>query len=220
MAKRFRVTYATLSADNEDLQAAYDEGVRVARSWFGETLPGYVSGQPRTGGPTFEVVSPADQSVMCRVHEATPADIEDAAAAAAAAAPGWAATPWQERIALLRAAADLISDRSSELAALMSMEVGKNRLEALGDVEETADLIRYYCTQIEANGGFSRPMDRLSEHEATDSVMRPYGVWAVIAPFNFPMALAGGPAGGALAAGNTVRDQAEHAGLVLRSEAV
>ena len=204
MAKRFRVTYATLSADNEDLQAAYDEGVRVARSWFGETLPGYVSGQPRTGGPTFEVVSPADQSVMCRVHEATPADIEDAAAAAAAAAPGWAATPWQERIALLRAAADLISDRSSELAALMSMEVGKNRLEALGDVEETADLIRYYCTQIEANDGFSRPMDRLSEHEATDSVMRPYGVWAVIAPFNFPMALAGGPAGGALAAGNTV----------------
>jgi 1-pyrroline-5-carboxylate dehydrogenase len=204
MAKRFRVTYATLSADNEDLQAAYDEGVRVARSWFGETLPGYVSGQPRTGGATFEVVSPADQSVMCRVHEATPADIEDAVAAAAAAAPGWAATPWQERIALLRAAADLISDRSSALAALMSMEVGKNRLEALGDVEETADLIRYYCTQIEANSGFSRPMDRLSEHEATDSVMRPYGVWAVIAPFNFPMALAGGPAGGALAAGNTV----------------
>jgi 1-pyrroline-5-carboxylate dehydrogenase len=46
MAKRFRVTYATLSADNEDLQAAYDEGVRVARSWFGETLPGYGSHAP------------------------------------------------------------------------------------------------------------------------------------------------------------------------------
>ena len=40
MAKRFRVTYATLSADNEDLHAAYEEGAQIARSWFGETLPG------------------------------------------------------------------------------------------------------------------------------------------------------------------------------------
>jgi 1-pyrroline-5-carboxylate dehydrogenase len=204
MPKHFRVTYATLSADNEDLQAAYDEGIRVARSWFGQTLPAFVSGQPRTGGPAFDVVSPADQSVLCRVHEATTADVTDAVAAASAAAPGWAATSWQQRITLLRAAADLISDRSNELSALMSMEVGKNRLEALGDVEETADLIRYYCKQIEDNDGFTKMMDRLSVHESTMSVLRPYGVWAVISPFNFPMALAGGPVGAALAAGNTV----------------
>jgi len=204
MPEHFRVTYATLSADNEDLQTAYEEGIWVARSWFGQTLPAFVSGQPRTSGATFDVVSPADQGVLCRVHEATPADLEDAVAAASAAAPGWAATSWQERIAVLRAAADLISDRSNELSALMSMEVGKNRLEALGDVEETADLIRYYCKQIEDNDGFSRMMDRLSPRESTMSVLRPYGVWAVISPFNFPMALAGGPVGGALAAGNAV----------------
>jgi len=48
MPEHFRVTYATLSADNEDLQAAYDKGIRVARSWFGQTLPAFVSGQPRT----------------------------------------------------------------------------------------------------------------------------------------------------------------------------
>src|SRR6185312_14020798 len=106
MAEHFRVTYATLSADNEDLQAAYDEGIRVARSWFGEALPAFVSGQPRTGGTAFEVVSPADQAVLCRVHETTTADLSDAVAAASAAAPRWAATPWQQRIALLRAAAD------------------------------------------------------------------------------------------------------------------
>jgi 1-pyrroline-5-carboxylate dehydrogenase len=204
MPKHFRVTYATLSADNEDLQAAYDEGIRVARSWFGKTLPAFVSGQPRTGGPAFDVVSPADQSVLCHVHEATTADLTDAVAAASAAAPRWAATSWQQRIGMLRAAADLISERSNELSALMSMEVGKNRLEALGDVEETADLIRYYCKQIEDNDGFTKMMDRLSVHESTTSVLRPYGVWAVISPFNFPMALAGGPVGAALAAGNTV----------------
>ena len=104
---------------------------------------------------------------------------------------------------MLRAAADLISERSNELAALMSLEVGKNRLEALGDVEEAADLIRYYCQQIEDHDGFVAPMGSLNRAETNVSVLRPYGVWAVISPFNFPMALAGGPAGAALAAGNT-----------------
>lgn len=205
MPTRFRVTYATLSADNEDLQAAYDEGLRLARTWFGTTIPGYVNGKPRTSGAIFSVTSPCDLSLqLCQVHESTRADVDDAVSAAATAAPGWAATPWQDRVSLLRAAADLISERSNELAALMSLEVGKNRLEALGDVEESADLIRYYCQQIEDNGGFVKQMGTLSPREHNRSVMRPYGVWGVISPFNYPMALAAGPAGAALAAGNTV----------------
>src|SRR3970282_241321 len=88
-------------------------------------------------------------------------------------------------------------------AALMVFEVGKNRLEALGDVEETADLLRYYSDEMERNDGFERPMGSLSPTEKTRSVLKPHGVWAVISPFNFPMALAGGPASGALIAGNT-----------------
>src|SRR6185295_15883983 len=148
--------------------------------------------------------SPVDTSVLlATVHSATTTDVDDAVAAAKAAAPGWAATPWQERVAVLRRAADLISDRSAELAALMSMEVGKNRLEALGDVEESAVFFRYYSTQVEDNDGFDRPMDRLSDAEITSSVLRPYGVWAVIVPFNYPMALAAGPTAAALVAGNT-----------------
>src|SRR6476659_4921349 len=205
MAPRFRVTYAPLSADTDDMHAAYEQGLQTARSWFGSTLPVYVDGKSRTTGETFEVRSPVDTSiVLCRVHSATPADVADAVAAARRAAGSWATTPWQERVRLLRRAADLVSERSNELAALMSMEVGKNRLEALGDVEESADLIRYYCTQVESHGGFSFAMDTIAEHETTRSVLRPYGVWGVISPFNFPMALAAGPAGGALAAGNTI----------------
>jgi 1-pyrroline-5-carboxylate dehydrogenase len=86
----------------------------------------------------------------------------------------------------------------------MSFEVGKNRLEALGDVEETADLLRYYADQMERHDGFVQPMGSLSPAEHTRSILKPHGVWAVISPFNFPMALAGGPAAGALIAGNTV----------------
>ena len=205
MASRFRVTYATLSADNEDLHAAYEQGLETAKSWFGSTLTSYVSGEPRTSGDTFEVLSPVDTSVtLCTVHSATTADVEDAIAAAKAASHTWAATPWQDRIALLRKAGDLISERSNELAALMSMEVGKSRLEALGDVEEAAVFFRYYSDQMEQHDGFDVAMDTITDSEKTRSVMRPYGVWGVVSPFNFPMALAAGPTAGALVAGNTV----------------
>jgi 1-pyrroline-5-carboxylate dehydrogenase len=56
-------------------------------------------------------------------------------------------------------------------------------------------------------------MDALSNNEHNRSVLRPYGVWAVISPFNFPMALAGGPAGGALVAGNAVVLKPSHQGF-------
>jgi 1-pyrroline-5-carboxylate dehydrogenase len=205
MTDEFRVTYATLTADNEDLHAAYDKGLDEARSWLGATITPTIDGVARPGGDAFEVTSPGDPSLLlCTVKSADAADVDDAVAAAKRAAASWAATPWQQRIAVLRKAADLISERSNELAALMSLEVGKNRLEALGDVEESADLIRYYCRQVEDNNGFVRPMEQLSDAEQTTSVLRPYGVWGVISPFNFPMALAAGPAGGALVAGNTV----------------
>ena len=204
MAK-FRVTYATLSADNEELHAAYEEGARTARSWVGQTIPAVVNGEARSDGDAFALTSPGDTGLeLATVHAATEGDVEDAVAAARAAFPAWAGSPWKERVALLRRAAELISERSNELAALMTMEVGKNRLEALGDVEESADLIRYYCQQLEDNDGFDRKMGQLSANEHTRSVLKPYGVWAVISPFNFPMALAAGPAGGALVAGNTV----------------
>jgi 1-pyrroline-5-carboxylate dehydrogenase len=80
-------------------------------------------------------------------------------------------------------------------------------MESLGEVQETADLFYWYCDQMEANGGFVRelPNDPLKGFVSRNrSVLKPYGVWVVIAPFNFPYALAGGPVAAALVAGNTV----------------
>jgi len=210
----FRITYATMKADNEDLQRAYDQGIETARSWLGERHPFYVNGEAREGEDRFEERSPIDRDIVIgQFAQASRQDVKDAIAAAKAAFPEWSGMPWKDRVALLRKAADIITDRNFELAALMAIEVGKSRLEALGDVAESADLIRYYCDQMEQNDGFEIPMDALSKTEHNRSVMKAYGVWGVISPFNFPMALAAGPMGGALVAGNTVVFKPSSAGI-------
>ena len=203
---RLKITYATLRADNEELHEQFEAGAQKARAQLGEHYPNYVNGEARHGEGEFEDRSPIDDNLILGYFaKGTRQDAKDAIAAARAYAPVWAGTPWRERVAILREAADLISERQFEYAALMSYEVGKNRLEALGDVEETADLIRYYCDQMEENDGFNTPMGNLGDETVhTRSVLKPHGVFAVISPFNFPMALSGGPVGGALVAGNTV----------------
>ena len=127
--------------------------------------------------------------------------------------PSGASTPWQERVALVRKAADLIDERIFEIAAVMAMEVGKNRMEALGDVAETADLFRYSCDQMEKNNGYIVEMGRdpLVGYTSTNiSVLRPYGVWLVISPFNFPGALTGGPSGRGAGGRQHGGDQTRH----------
>ncbi len=214
MAERVRITYATMSADNPKLHADYDEGMRTAKSWLGQKHPFYVNGEAREGEGYEEERSPIDRDIVIGYFaRATRQDAKDAIEAARKFSPKWSGTPWDERVQIMREAADVISDRAYELAALMAMEVGKSRLEAIGDVEETADLIRYYCKQMEDHRGFSFQMGALSEREHNRSVLKPYGVWGVISPFNFPMALAGGPAGGALVAGNTVVFKPSHQGF-------
>ncbi|MFN2591058.1 MAG: aldehyde dehydrogenase family protein [Actinomycetota bacterium] len=208
-----RITYATMSADNEELHRAYEQGLETARSWLGQKHPYFVNGEAREGEGYDEERSPIDRDILIgHFARATVQDVDDAVAAAKAFFPEWSGLPWQERVKIMRQVADVISERVFELAALMALEVGKSRLEALGDVEETADLIRYYCKSIEDNDGFEIKMGQLSDKEHNRSVLRPYGVWAIISPFNFPMALAGGPAGGALVAGNPVVFKPSHQG--------
>jgi 1-pyrroline-5-carboxylate dehydrogenase len=202
---RMKITYATLSADNEELQSAFDHAIEEARGELGRSYPMLIGTEERTASALFEDRSPIDRElIVSRFPLGSRQDVQDAIAAARSAFPAWRDLGWQKRIALLRQAADRISERQFHYAALMTFEVGKNRLEALGDVEETADLVRYYSDEMEQNNGFVKPMGSLSPAEHTRSVLKPHGVWGVISPFNFPMALAGGPAAGALIAGNTV----------------
>jgi 1-pyrroline-5-carboxylate dehydrogenase len=217
MATGFRITYATMAADNPELHEHYERAVEHVRTEvLGQKHPFVVNGEERWGESLYAEHSPIDHDIVIgEFAQGTTQDIKDAIAAAKAFAPTWAATPWQERVAIMRRVAEIIKERVFELSAAMAFEVGKNRLEALGDVQETAELIEYYCDSMERNDGFAKPMDRLSDTESNRDVLRPYGVWGVISPFNFPFALAGGPVGAALVAGNTVVFKPSNAGALM-----
>ena len=203
---RLKITYATLRADNEELHAGFEAGLERVRAGLGSSHRNLVDGAWRDGAGTFEVRSPIDTDIVVgRFATGSAADIDAAVAAARRAQPAWAATPWRERLAILRAAAELISERLMDLAAVMAIEVGKTRMEALGEVEEAADLIRYYAQTMADNNGYDHPMGNLGDAAVhTRTILRPHGVFGVISPFNFPMALASGPIAAALMAGNTV----------------
>ena len=200
-----KITYATMSADNAELHEAYERGLEAARARLDEDHPLFIDGERRWTEERYEERSPIDRDIVVgRYSQATEADVADAVAAAGAFFPTWAATPWRDRVSLMRRAADLMEGRMPELAALVAIEVGKSRLEALGDVAETVEFFRYYSSQMEEHDGYVTKLGKLSENEENLSVLRPYGVWGVISPFNFPMALAAGPSIAALLAGNTV----------------
>jgi 1-pyrroline-5-carboxylate dehydrogenase len=214
-----KITYATMSADNEELNAAFEKSAVEVRSRLGQTHGVIVDGETRVDRDLFEEVSPIDRNLLIgRYAQATTTDIDQAVAAADAFQPEWEAWGWEPRRDLMLKAADIMEAQTFDLSALMSYEVGKNRLEALGDVAETVEFLRYYAQQITDQDGFITPLSALTANETNTSVLRPHGVWAVISPFNFPLALAGGPSSGALITGNTVVLKPSNTGALMAQE--
>lgn len=214
-----KITYATMSTDNEEMNRAYERALESVKPRLGQTHGVAVNGEQRSDRELFEEVSPIDSSIVVgRYAQAVSKDVDDAVNAAKAFAPEWEAWGWERRRDLMLEAADHMDAELFELAALMSYEIGKNRLEALGDVAETVEFLRYYAHQITEHEGFITPLSSHGPNDANTSVLRPFGVWAVISPFNFPMALAGGPSIGALITGNTVVIKPSNQGALMALE--
>ncbi len=201
-----KVTYTSTTGDLEEFHRLFDGALEDVRRQAGGSHPFYIAGRAveSQSEPLIDR-SPIDRAmILGRFAAATPAHVEAAVASSRRTQPQWARRPWTERLEILRRAAAIIRERKYALAALMSLEVGKSRLEAMGDAEESADLIDYYCQQVEDADGFMRNMNRITPVERNTDVLRPYGVFACIAPFNFPLALSAGMSSAALVAGNGV----------------
>ena len=204
----FKLTYATMFDPPEEFHDRFETALAAVKSGLGREHGMMIGGKEVLAAERFEDRSPINRGWLLGVFQkGARAHARQAVEAARAAFPAWSRTPWKSRVRLIRKAADIIEKRVYEFGAVIAMEVGKNRTEALGDAAETADLMRYACEQVESNKGFIVPMGKDPVRGFTVrnvSVLRPYGVWVVISPFNFPCALTGGPVGTALVAGNTV----------------
>ena len=206
--KGFKLTYATMFNPPEELHTRYDEGLRIAKNNLGKDHAMIIDGKDRFAEEKFINVSPINTDILLGTFQkGTVKDANDAIEAAAKAFPLWSHTPWQERVKLVRKAAELMEERIFQISPILSLEGGKNRLESLGDIAEAVDLFKYACDQMEANDGFIVQMgkDPLIGYTAENtSVLVPYGVWLVISPFNIPGALTSGPTAVALVTGNTL----------------
>ena len=204
----FKLTYATMFNPPEELHIGFDKAVEKLKNNMGREYGMYINGREVMADEKFDDHSPVNTDwVLAKMQKGNSSHARQALDAARKAFHMWSHTPWQKRVELLRKAAALIEERIFDLGAAMALEVGKNRMESLGDVQETADLIYYSCYQMEKNNGYVVEMgkDPLVGYDARNvSVLRPYGVWLVVSPFNFPHALTGGPSGAALVAGNTL----------------
>ncbi|MEK9971731.1 MAG: bifunctional proline dehydrogenase/L-glutamate gamma-semialdehyde dehydrogenase PutA, partial [Ferrovibrio sp.] len=146
---------------------------------------------PVENGDGVALRNPANRNdIVGQVIEATPAQAAQAADMAAAAAPIWQSTPPEERAQCLLRAADLLDSRMPLLLGLIVREAGKSLPNAIGEVREAVDFLRYYAGQV--------------AEEFSNDTHRPLGPVVCISPWNFPLAIFTGQVAAALAAGNAV----------------
>ncbi|MCO7057881.1 trifunctional transcriptional regulator/proline dehydrogenase/L-glutamate gamma-semialdehyde dehydrogenase [Pseudomonas juntendi] len=137
------------------------------------------------------VLNPADhRDVVGHVQEATVADVDNAIQCAINAAPIWQATPPAERAAILERTADLMEAEIQPLMGLLIREAGKTFANAIAEVREAVDFLRYYAVQ--------------ARNDFSNDAHRPLGPVVCISPWNFPLAIFTGQVAAALAAGDPV----------------
>jgi succinate-semialdehyde dehydrogenase/glutarate-semialdehyde dehydrogenase len=161
-----------------------------------------VDGRWESPDTTIEVVNPADGTVAGHCAWGGPDDAVRAADAAARAFDGWAGLPARARGDILRAAADLLTQRSDAIGRLLALEAGKRLPEALGEVAFSAEYFRWFAEQARRPEGEVIPPEAAGRRHLT--IARPVGVVASLTPWNFPCSIQARKLAPALAAGCSV----------------
>ena len=157
----FKLTYATMFNPPEELHKGFDGAVAKLKQNLGKEYGMIINNKDVFSDDKWDDRSPVNTEwVLARMQKGNASHAQQAIAAARNAFPKWSRTPWQERVKLVRKAAALIEKRIFELGAAMALEVGKNRMESLGDVQEVADLMYFSALMMEQNNGFIKPMSK------------------------------------------------------------
>lgn len=182
----------------KQLAGAMDAAAR--QGWSAAPLVGGIA----QSGPSLEIRDPADnRRIVGSVVEADDAQCEQALARAARAAGSWDESGAAARATILERAADLYETRGAELMALIVREGGRTLPDALSELREAVDFLRYYAARARAD--FAAPLALPGPTgERNTMALHGRGVFACISPWNFPLAIFTGQIAAALAAGNAV----------------
>ncbi|AIY19407.1 aldehyde dehydrogenase family protein [Pimelobacter simplex] len=164
----------------------------------------YVGGAwvPSGSGARFDVLDPADGSVLADVADGTLDDARAALDAAAGAQEAWAATAPRERGEILRRTFGLVTQHADDVALVMSLEMGKPIAEAKGEVTYGAEFLRWFSEEAVRIHG--RWMQNPAGGSRLLTVRKPVGPCLFITPWNFPLAMGTRKIGPAIAAGCTM----------------
>jgi RHH-type proline utilization regulon transcriptional repressor/proline dehydrogenase/delta 1-pyrroline-5-carboxylate dehydrogenase len=187
----------------QKVRDAFAAAIAQVRKELGKTYPLYIGDKEVTTKITLDSVNPArPDELIGRVCQADIAQIEDAIGAAQNAFQAWRDTSHRERATYLIIAAQIARRRIYELAAWQVLEAGKQWKQAYNDVGEAIDFLEYYARQMLC---LAEP--RYMGHvpgEVNEYFYQPKGVAAVIAPWNFPLAISCGMCAAAIVSGNCV----------------
>ncbi len=196
---------AKLNNCTEKFHSNFEDAVDEVLKELGGKYPIIIGGKELFFDDCFKITAPADSRIcIAEFPKTTVEQTQDAIINSKNAFEKWSSTSYQKRVKIFQKCADIFSQNKFFLAALMSFENGKNRFEAMGDIDEAIDFMRFYALQLENNFGYCKQTDHPNPDEKTQTIMKPYGLWGVISPFNFPSAIAIGMTTGALIVGNTV----------------
>jgi succinate-semialdehyde dehydrogenase/glutarate-semialdehyde dehydrogenase len=164
----------------------------------------YIGGEWRdaSGGETLAVEDPATGEALCEVADGTPEDANAALDAAVAMQAEWAATPPNERSAILWHVFEALNERADDLAVLMTLEMGKTVAESKAEIAYSAEFFRWFSGEALRIDGYYKVAGNGASRVL---VMRqPVGPSFFITPWNFPMAMGTRKVGPAIAAGCTM----------------
>lgn len=203
-----KLTYANVYAEglSDDRSGAlFEEHLAALRSRETRICPHRVGGSVYRGGTPFSRYDPSDRSrIVSQAFSADKAIVDLAVAEARKAQPSWRALDPEKRLSVIEALVPLLRSRREEIAALVSLEVGKARADTLIEVDECVDTIELSVKAYRDADAFTAPLTAPAGASWSGVVYRPYGVFGAIAPFNFPMAISLTMLVSALLTGNTV----------------
>jgi len=195
---------AVTSNTIDEFDKKFEKAIAEVKSNLNKEYPLIINGKEIFLDEQYEIKSPSDTRItLAKFPQATKEDTVSVIESAKNAFSKWSNFSYQNRAKIFKDCADLFSTQKFQLAAILSIENGKNRLEAMGDIDESIDFMRFYAYQLEINQGFEKETEHPNPKEKTKTILKPYGVWGIISPFNFPSAIAIGMTTGALITGNT-----------------